>query len=77
MDNLDSLYQDEIYLGSYRIEWSDQKIIVTCDCNNEELEVFSDSYTYCDKCGRRYSILEIIKVEAPTDKEEQNDNRYI
>jgi uncharacterized protein YbaR (Trm112 family) len=60
------IYQREIYLGDYRVEWSDQKISVTCSCPGKpHLSVFSDRYTTCPECGRQYSISEIIKVELP------------
>ena len=73
MDSLDNLYQNEIYLGDYKIEWSDQKIVITCSCiHKEEIEIYSDSYTYCEHCGRRYSILELIKVESTTEKEDND-----
>ncbi len=62
------IYKREIYLGDYRIEWSDQKISVICSCDKgSELEVFSETYTVCPSCQRRYSISEIIKVELPDD----------
>jgi uncharacterized protein YbaR (Trm112 family) len=62
------IYKREIYLGDYRIEWSDQKISVICSCDKgPELEVFSETYTVCPSCQRRYSISEIIKVELPED----------
>jgi len=62
------IYRREIYLGDYRIEWSDQKILVICSCNKcPELEVFSETYTMCPYCQSRYSISEIIQVELPDD----------
>jgi len=62
------IYRREIYLGDYRVEWADQKIIVVCSClKAPELDIFSDSYTLCPHCGRRYSISEIVKVELPDD----------
>lgn len=71
MDSLDSIYKNEIFLGEYRIEWSDQKIVVNCACGkNDDLEIFSDCATFCDICNRRYTITELIKVEAPLEMDE-------
>jgi len=71
------LYSNEIYLGDYAIEWVDQKLVVTCSCaDNTNIEVFSDSYSTCDTCGRRYSILELIKVEVPIRYEENNNEEF-
>jgi len=63
----DSLYRHEIYIGDYRVEWSDQKISIDCHCGETDLEIFSESATICRKCSRRYSIMEIVKVEVPED----------
>jgi len=60
----ESFYRREIYLGEYRVEWADQKISLTCLCGQEEIEIFSDTYSSCPECKRRFSILELIKVEA-------------
>jgi len=57
---------NSVFLGDYRIEWSDQKITLTCSCDAApELELFSDCPTTCPECGRRFSISEFIKVELP------------
>tara|TARA_Y100000034_G_scaffold129098_1_gene184924 strand:+ start:12408 stop:12674 length:267 start_codon:yes stop_codon:yes gene_type:complete len=69
MDNK-LLYSKEIYTTDYRIDWSDQKIIVNCFCGETDIEVFSDSYTYCEQCGRRFSIVELIQVETSGEVEE-------
>tara|TARA_B100000131_G_scaffold323098_1_gene379817 strand:- start:4597 stop:4878 length:282 start_codon:yes stop_codon:yes gene_type:complete len=70
-----SLYRHEVYLGDYRIEWSDQKISIVCSCHDKvELELFSESHTTCPKCCRRYSIMELVKVEVPDDIENENFN---
>ena len=73
----DALYKHEIYLGDYRIDWSDQKITVTCNCAHQpELEIFSDTPTICKFCSRRFSILELLKIVVPADLEE-DDNTMI
>jgi hypothetical protein len=66
-------YQREIYLGEYRIEWADQKISLDCSCGTLELEVFSDTFTICPACKRRYSILELIKVETYFEDTDDDD----
>ena len=72
----DTLYKHEIYLGDYRIDWSDQKVTVTCRCaHSPELEIFSDTPTVCPYCSRRYSILELIKIEVPSDLEDYETPR--
>tara|TARA_R100000152_G_C6696704_1_gene127092 strand:- start:392 stop:676 length:285 start_codon:yes stop_codon:yes gene_type:complete len=69
----DTLYKHEIYLGDYRIDWSDQKVTVTCRCaHSPELEIFSDTPTVCPYCSRRYSIMEIVKIEVPSDLVEED-----
>ncbi|MBT7706781.1 hypothetical protein HN747_05045 [archaeon] len=56
----------EAFDGEYRIDWSDQKIVLKCTCKDAtELDVFSDSATFCPSCGRRYSIIELILTENP------------
>tara|TARA_Y100000310_G_scaffold333156_1_gene410113 strand:+ start:3215 stop:3418 length:204 start_codon:yes stop_codon:yes gene_type:complete len=65
--------KEELYIGSYRIEWSDQKIVVDCLCTEKELEIFSDSYTYCPQCSRRFSIVELVRVEKLNDYEEKDN----
>ena len=66
-----SLYRHEVYLGDYRVEWSDQKISIICVCDDRvELELFSESHTTCPKCSRRYSIMELVKIEVPDDIED-------
>ena len=60
-----ALFRREVCLTEYKIQWSDQKICVDCDCGEKDVEIFSESYTYCSKCGRRYTILEIVQVEVP------------
>tara|TARA_B100000131_G_C18101883_1_gene606354 strand:- start:1047 stop:1331 length:285 start_codon:yes stop_codon:yes gene_type:complete len=77
MDNskYENLYRHEVYLGDYRIEWSDQKITIVCVCQDRtELELFSESPTICPKCSRKYSIMEIVKVEVP--EELADDQNY-
>lgn len=71
------LYSKEIYTTEYRIDWSDQKIIVDCSCGEKELEVFSDSFTYCSSCGRRYSIVELIQVEVTGELEKEVSIDYL
>tara|TARA_B100001250_G_C19813988_1_gene797255 strand:+ start:251 stop:535 length:285 start_codon:yes stop_codon:yes gene_type:complete len=69
----DTLYRHEIYLGDYRIDWTDQKITVNCNCSHQpELEIFSDTPTVCPYCSRRYSILEIVKIEVPAELEDED-----
>jgi len=71
------LYSNEIYLGDYSIEWVDQKLVVTCCCTGSpSIEVFSDSYSTCDTCGRRYSILELIKVETPVSQDTGHEKEF-
>jgi len=60
-------YRREVCLSEYKVQWSDQKISVDCMCGEKEIEIFSESYTYCSKCGRRYAIMEIVQVEVPVD----------
>ena len=73
----DSLYRHEIYIGDYRVEWSDQKIVINCNCGETDLEIFSESATICHKCSRRYSIMEIVKVEVPDDLSETQDTHNV
>ena len=68
----DKLYRHEVYLGQYRVQWSDQKLLIDCLCEEKDLEIFSDTETVCPSCGRRYSIMEIIKVETPVDEEQED-----
>ena len=71
----DKLYKHEVYIGQYRVHWSDQKLSIDCICGENDLEIFSETETVCPQCGRRYSIMEIIKVETPVDDE--MEDRYI
>lgn len=71
--NYDSLYRHEIYIGDYRVEWSDQKIVINCTCGETGIEIFSDSPSICRVCARRYSIMEIVKIEVPDDLPETED----
>ena len=75
--NYDSLYRHEIYIGDYRIEWSDQKISIDCTCGETALEIFSDSPTICSVCARRYSIMEIVKIEVPDDLPETEETHNV
>ena len=67
-----SIYRHEIFIGDYRIEWSDQKIVIDCKCGERDIEIFSESPTICRVCARRYSIMEIVKIEVPEDIPEEN-----
>ena len=68
--DIDKLSRREVYFGAYRIEWSEQKIVLDCVCGEKDVEVFSDQFSYCPKCSRRFSIQEIIKMEEPMQGEE-------
>ena len=67
------LYFREVYLGEYHVEWADQKISLDCSCGYKDIEIFSDTYTICPECKRRYSILEIIKVENQMRESDETD----
>ena len=69
----ESFYRREIFLGEYRVEWADQKISLTCICAQEEVEIFSDTYSTCPACKRRFSILELIIVEAYQEYDSSSD----
>ena len=70
----DKIYTNEVYLGDYIVEWVDQKLIIKCTCEKEpSIEVFSDVYSACEECGRRYSIVELIKVEVPAQYETNSE----
>ena len=71
----DKLYKHEVYLGQFRVQWSDQKISIDCLCEEKDLEIFSDIETVCPSCARRYSIMEIIRIETPVD--EDIEDKYI
>ena len=70
VDKLNKDTRRGIFLGAYRIEWSDQKIMLDCVCGEKDLEIFSDHFCYCPKCSRRFSIQEIIKMEESIEGEE-------
>ncbi len=68
----DKLYRHEVFLGQYRIQWSDQKLSIDCLCGETDIEIFSDTETVCPSCSRRYSIMEIIRVETPVDEDQED-----
>ncbi len=67
------MFQKNIYLGDYRVEWADQKISLECECGQETIEIFSDASTVCSSCKRRFSILEIIRIENYPDDLDNDD----